>query len=266
LYSPKTGFNKEAGAPEWIVEAWNWLLRNEFGLPSQEPAWLDYPAMMRMALTSPKVMQGNRPEWLLPFNFFLMPLLSDLDGYPAGCDRSNFRFITRFESDREKWRDLEGVNIFDGQPFRMETFPNGKQDKVVPESLRLMLRLYLRRPEWKSLSPDGWPCEAETRGLLKRASISAREIIPVSKETDRRWEQGEDLSLIDFAVLEYRQPGRLISADAELQTQVAATGLRDMMRRTGLSQHTIESVRRGQKARSRTLAILKHALAVKESC
>lgn len=41
------------------------------------------------------VMQTSRPDWLAPFNFFLFPLLSDLGGYPAGFDRSNFNFITR---------------------------------------------------------------------------------------------------------------------------------------------------------------------------
>ena len=74
----------ELTAPQWIAETWAWLLRRELGLPCKEPAWLDYPAMMRMALTSPNVMCQRRPEWLWPFNFFFLPLLSDLDSYPAG--------------------------------------------------------------------------------------------------------------------------------------------------------------------------------------
>ena len=156
LYPPKDGFDKDADALKWVVEAWNWLLRNELGLPSQEPAWLDYPAMMRMTLTSPNVMRKHRPEWLSPFNFFFLPLLSDLGGYPAGCNRSNFKFITQFSSNRRTWKKLTGVNICDGRNYRMEMFPNSKQDKVVPESFRIILRLYLRHPESKSLAPA--PC------------------------------------------------------------------------------------------------------------
>ncbi len=88
--------------------------------------------MMRITLTSPNVMRGSRPEWLSPFKFFFLPLLSDLDGYPAGCNRSNFKFITPFESNREKWAELEGVNIVgDGQHYRIAMLPNGKQNKVV---------------------------------------------------------------------------------------------------------------------------------------
>ena len=79
-----------------------------------------------MTLTSPNVMRGQRPEWLSPFNFFFLPLLSDFDGYPAGCNRSNFKFITPFESNGEKWAELEGVNIVgDGQHYQIEMTPNG---------------------------------------------------------------------------------------------------------------------------------------------
>lgn len=144
LYPPKEGFDNRAGAPQWVVEAWDWLLRKELGLKFTEPEWLDLPAMMRMALTSPNVMREQRPEWLSPFNFFLLPLISDLGGYPAGCDRSNFKFITPFTSNRQGWTTLKGINVCDRRIYSIEMTPNGKQDKVVPESLRIILRLYLR--------------------------------------------------------------------------------------------------------------------------
>ncbi len=199
------------------------------------------------------VMREHRPDWLQPFNFFFLPLLSDLGGYPAGCDRSNFRFITRFESDRNNWENLEGVNILDGQPYRIELFPSGKQDKVVPESFRIMLRVYLRRPEWKSLAPDGSPCTAETRGLLKRASIIAGEIIPCGKETDRRWEQGEDMSMVDFKVLEYRPTGNMAVADATNREEIARLPIKELVRRANLDRNTIRRILRGKRVRRATL-------------
>jgi hypothetical protein len=79
--------------PAWVTEAWDWLLRKELRLRSKEPTWLSLPAMMRMTMTSPNVMRNNRPEWLSPFNFFLFPLISDLGGYPAEFERSNFGVI-----------------------------------------------------------------------------------------------------------------------------------------------------------------------------
>ena len=260
LYPPEDGFNKDVDALKWVAEAWNWLLRKELGLPSQEPAWLDYLAMMRMALTSPNVMREHRPEWLSPFTFFFLPLLSDLGGCPAGCDRSNFKFITQFSSNRRTWKKLTGINLCDGRKYRMEMFPNGKQDKVVPESFRIILRLYLRRPESKSLAPDGSHCVADTQGLLRRSSIVARQIIPVGKETDRRWEQGEDMSMLDFKVLEYRPSGKMVVADQTLRNEVAKQGVRELMRKTGLSQHTIEAIRAGQPVRRRTLKRMQAAV------
>lgn len=253
LHPPKEGFDKRAGAPQWVVEAWDWLLRKELGLTFREPRWLDLPAMMRMALTSPNVMREQRPEWLSPFNFFFLPLLSDLGGYPAGCNRSNFKFITPFSSNCQEWKRLKGINVCDGRIYRMEMTPNGKQDKVVPESLRIILRLYLRRPESKSLAPDETACTPETKGLLKRASIVAGEIIPVGKETDRRWEQGEDMSMLDFRVLEYRPFGNLAIANPTLITEITKLGMRAAIRKTGLSQHTIEAIRKGRAVRRSTL-------------
>ena len=103
-------------------------------------------------------------------------------------------------------------------------FPNSKQDKVVPESFRIILRLYLRRPESKSLAPDGSHCLADTQGLLGRSSIVAGQIIPVGKETDRRWEQGEDMGMLDFKVLEYRPSGKMVVADLTLRNEIALAG------------------------------------------
>jgi hypothetical protein len=44
---------------------------------------------------------------------------------------------------------------------------------------------------------DRTPCTGTTRGLLQKARITADKLVPVGKETDRRWEQGEDPSMID---------------------------------------------------------------------
>jgi hypothetical protein len=142
----------------------------------------------------------------------------------------------------------------------MEIFPNGKQDKVVAETFRLILRAYLRRPEAKSLTPDGTPCVADTHGLLRRASVVAGEIVPVGKEIDRHLEQGEQISVLDFHVLEYRDGGTLAIADLSLRDKAIKFGVRGLMRLTRLSQKTIYAVIRGHPVRSRTLARLKQAI------
>ncbi len=82
----------------------------------------------------------------------------------------------------------------------------------------------------------------------------------MGKETDRRWEQGEDLSLVHFTPVEYSQLGKVVVADAALVNQMANHAMRELMRKTGLSQHTLEAIRQSRPVRSRTLAILKQAM------
>ena len=114
------------------------------------------------------------------------------------------------------------------------------------------------RPNKQSLAPDGSPCVARTRGVLQRASVIARRQHFVGKETDRRWEFGDDLSVLRSKSMEYRP--RTTVADATLRKQVEAAGVRALMRTTGLSQHTLEAVRGGGRVRYATLRRVIEAL------
>jgi hypothetical protein len=219
--------------------------------------------MMQMAMTSPNVMRTSRPEWLAPFNFFFFPLLSDLGGYPSGFDRSNFKFITPPESNRKKWKTLEGVNLLDvlgGRTYRISMVPDIKQRNVVPESMRIILGQYLRHPEVKSLASGGTPCVASTQGLLRRASIVAGEIVPVGKETDRRWEQGEDPSMVDFKVPEFRKSAKMAVAEASDRLRWKKVGVRNLIRKSRLSQKAVYAILDGQPVRLRTLATFGRAI------
>jgi hypothetical protein len=173
--------------------------------------------------------------------------------------RSNFKFITPFTSDQRKWTKLRGINLIDRRRFKIEMVPSGKQDAVVPESFRIILRQYFRHPESKSLAPDGAACTAETQGLLARASIVAGEIVPVGKETDHRWGR-----VGDSKVLEYRQRGNMVIADPTTRDEIVKCGVRESMRRTGLSQHTLEAICGGKAVRRATLQRVVQALARKE--
>ena len=73
----------------------------------------------------------------------------------------------------------------------------------------------------------------------------------VGKETDRRWEFGDDLSVLRSKSMEYRP--RTTVADTKLRGQVAAAGVRVLMRTTNLSQHTLEAIRAGRRVRNATI-------------
>ena len=106
----------------------------------------------------------------------------------------------------------------------------------------------------KSLAPDGTPCEAETKGLLRRAEIVARDLIPVGKETDRHWEQGEDPSMLDPKIQIYGSSGKLVVADSSERKRWAKIGARRLMRGTGLTQKAIYSILSGKGVRPQTMA------------
>jgi hypothetical protein len=264
LLSPKDQKRGEEDdeTPQWVTEAWEFLLRRSLKLPVKAPAWLDLPAMMRMVVTTPNVFRQRRPEWLGPFNFFLFPMLSEtFGGYPAGFDKSNFAFITPYESDRKKWSSLKGVNLMNGEPYQISMQPTRYQDKVVPESFRILLRKYLGKPEVKSLAPDGTPCTATTRGLLQRVRIKAGKLIPVGKETDRRWEQGEDPSMIDSDIFIYERRTKLVIADPSERKRFAAIGWRRLARESKLSPTPVGNAIKGEWVRPRTLSIIRQTAA-----
>ncbi len=81
---------------------------------------------------------------------------------------------------------------------------------------------------------------------MRRASCDA-------PQTDRHWEQGEDMSLLEFKVLEYRPSGNMVVVDQSLRDEITKLGIRETMRRTRLSQHTLEAIRGGQPIRRATL-------------
>jgi len=61
------------------------------------------------------------------------------------------------------------------------------------------------------------------------------------------------MSLLDFKVVQYRPPSPMVTADAELREQITKLGMRESMRRTGLSQHTLEAIFKGKAVRRATL-------------
>jgi hypothetical protein len=190
----------------------------------------------------------------------LCPVIDTVAGLPTGVDPTKLTLITPFQTKSDRWFDAEYINIHDGRVYRLALRQTPNLDKVVPQTFGYILRLYPCHPESKSLAPDGSNCSATTRGLLQRASIIAGKQRYVGKETDRRWEHGEDLSLLSFKPVEYEQSGHKMVADPKLRDEISKNGLRETMRTTGLSQHTLEKICRGQPVRQATLLRVQTAI------
>jgi len=149
------------------------------------------------------------------------------------------------------------VNLVDGESYQIAMQPTLNQDKVLPESFRILLRKYLGKPEVKSLAPDGTPCIGTTRGLLQRARITAGKIVPVGKETDRRWEQGEDPSMIESDIYIYEKRTKMMIADPSERERWSAIGVRRLIRESKLSQAPVSNALKGKPVRPRTLSIIR---------
>jgi hypothetical protein len=83
----------------------------------------------------------------------------------------------------------------------------------------------------------------------------------IGKETDRRWEQGEDISLIESEITEYSpdETAHLV-ADPDLISASREISIRAWAKKAGVSENTIKAARRGQRLRRSTVQKLKKAL------
>ena len=145
--------------PAWTFDAWDWMLREGLGLSSQTQAWLTRPAMLRVTLSTPLVLDRLNRE-TRPYNFLFCPLIDPVVGYPAGVERDHFTLIAPFTKRSTDWLRLPCINVHDGRSYRLALQQTSALDRVIPQTFASILRLYLTHPEAKSLAPDGTPCGA----------------------------------------------------------------------------------------------------------
>jgi hypothetical protein len=62
----------------------------------------------------------------------------------------------------------------------------------------------------------------------------------IGKESDKHWEEGEDLSLLEFKAIEYKRKGNAVATEEQL-ARIARVPKREFMRR-GINQHTLEKI------------------------
>jgi hypothetical protein len=120
---------------------------------------------------------------------------------------------------------------------------------------------YLSKAEVKSLAPDGTTCDGATHRLLGRAKITAGKLVPVGKETDRRWEQGEDPSMIDPDIHVFEKRTKLVIADPSERKRWSDIAVRRLMRESVLSQAPVSNAIKGKPVRRQTLSIIRQTAA-----
>lgn len=245
----------------WIVEAWERFLIGHFrnikdpenALVSR-PLWLDnLPALMRVRVTTPNVLKGLRkrdPGAAKPYNFAHSPILVN--------PTPNCTLVAPASKHAEQWLTRDCTEIHSGDTVTLESGYNGK--RLTPQTLASVIWRHYLHPEDKSLSPDGRPCEAYTRGLLLRRPVQA--IIPfgyIGKEIERRAQEGEDVSLLEHSgPIQYgaRRIAKTRAADPRIIEKARKYGPRRVMRESGASQHAVERFLRGERVHPATRARL----------
>lgn len=72
-------------------------------------------------------------------------------------------------------------------------------------------------------------------GLLQRAHVIAGEFRYVGKETDRKWEEGDDISILEFKTTEYGRARRVVASE-EVKRDIRNIGINKCARESGFDR------------------------------
>jgi hypothetical protein len=214
--------------------------QNSPELKRKTPSWLNIPQMMRLTITTYNVLE-MLGEWEVarPYNFLLLPMVDPTFGY-AFSRQANEKvlLVCEFSSKQERWFHIKCVNIHSGKKYKMVDCTKEKNppyNVVFPSQFARLLIEYQEHPEAKSLAPDGGPCVAETCGLLQRVHITAGEFRYVGKETDRKWEEGDDISVLEFKATEFGRAKRVVASE-EAKSDIKRIGINKCARESGFDR------------------------------
>jgi len=226
-YRPKEGRDSDCEVALWIKEGWQWIVNRALGLPCPDPDWFRLPVMRRIAISTPNVMKALRKldrDKSRPYNFALSPVLVNLSTLPI-------TLLGPFEKDSARWETMPYINIHDGTTHTL----NPPSALVLVQTFDMVFSQYLRHPEYKSLAPDDTPCKADSQGLLKRYPVTACSFHLIGKETERGWQQADDLSTLLPSLVRYQDKRSM--AGQMLQQRLKQVSLNILEEETGLSRH-----------------------------
>jgi hypothetical protein len=76
--------------------------------------------------------------------------------------------------------------------------------------------------------------------------VTANDLRYIGKETDRRWEQGEEISMLETFTLEYHPDETAnLKTDPDLQRKVREHSIRALAAVAGVSTRTVKAAREG---------------------
>ncbi len=229
------------GEADWMESAWEYVLRFDQVLwRGSDPPWLDYPAMIKIPVSSPAVL-GRLKGFVKPYDFVLAPILVEDNLDPTERAEKPI-LITRFTKHSSEWLNATYFNARTGEECRITV---GKRRKgcVHVKTYRQVLHQYLYHPESKFAGPDGAPCGPWTRGVLQRRHIVAERFRYCGKEFKRKLEQGPVDHDTDAKVKVYE--GGRVAADPELLRLLEDFSEREIADGAGVHRSRVRLLRHG---------------------
>jgi len=226
------------------------MLNRALGLRCPEPEWFHLPVMRRIAISTPNVMAALRHlrrDQARPYNVALSPVLVNLTGIQV-------TLLTPFEKDSSRWMTTPHINIHDGTTHTLDK----PKLPILVQTFDMVFHHYHRHPESKSTASDSSACNSDSAGLLKRYPVTATDFHLIGKETERGWEQSDDISTLMPSLVRYGL--NITIADERLRQRLLQIPLAFLEGKTGLSRHTILRARRGQPVHPKSLRLLKLAV------
>jgi hypothetical protein len=251
-------------------QAWEWILAVELdgkrAAKRRRKKWFDIPAMMQLAITTPHVIRRLRKmPWARPMNFMQAPIIAPLT-HSVGVHHDKFTLVGPRTDDAASWEDLTYYNLHDGKPFKLL---NVKQrdgaNRVIGRGYASILDAYRFHPEAKFLGPDGRPCGKDTRGLLQRMFIEGGDKQPIRKESNRRWVEGDDASLLSgdendeldsTGTVFERDRGRkyhssIVPVQSEIREWLKTVPLASIEKKYGIRRQVLRAARDGKPVQRR---------------
>jgi hypothetical protein len=75
----------------------------------------------------------------------------------------------------------------------------------------------------------------DTIGLLKRAHIVAGDLRYIGKETDHKWGEGDDVSVLEFKATEYGR-SKMVVASEDVKKKILDIGINKCARESGFDR------------------------------
>jgi hypothetical protein len=250
---------------KWIPKVWLNIIRRALGLRTKPLAFEQRPAIGRVTISSPAVMRplaglnegrtyGQR---LKPFNFLLTCHVRPF-GHPSGVDPERFHLIAPYESDPERWTDIEWIDQYSGKRYHISTKGyHGGQGVARVKTYGDVFEEYEWHPESKSANANGEPAGKQTIGLLQRRHIIIDHFIYIGRESNQLEDVEGGLVSASDGYTEYPDPSRDYWQMAVVPALMQIS-LKAWERDTGKSAVILIDARRGRRrphAKHRALLI-----------